>query len=124
MRLLTRILPELSMETIADRIELGFTDSGGMLWKGTTDSRRLRMNWPNSFGRNAYLVKADLWSYTVGLRTAFSNGEKTQPELGFGVLVENCGEEGLKSLGFLLGCRGVLITAEGRRPSSSAFSSR
>jgi hypothetical protein len=47
---------------ITDRNELGFTDSGEVLRKESTDSRRLRMNWSNSFGQAASLIEPDLWS--------------------------------------------------------------
>jgi hypothetical protein len=46
--------------TITDRNKLGFADFGEVLWKESTDSRRLRMNWSNSFGQAASLVEPDL----------------------------------------------------------------
>jgi hypothetical protein len=50
MHKLTVELIDCSEVPIVDGDELGFADSGEVLWKGTVDSRRLRTNWFDSFG--------------------------------------------------------------------------
>jgi hypothetical protein len=59
MHKLTVELIDCSEVPIVDGDELGFADSGEVLRKGTTDSRRLRMNWLDSFGQDASLIEPD-----------------------------------------------------------------
>jgi hypothetical protein len=62
MRKLTVELIDCSEVSMVDGGELNFADSGEVLRKGTVVSRRLRTNWPNSLGQDAFLVEPDLWS--------------------------------------------------------------
>jgi hypothetical protein len=59
---------------IVDGSELGFTDSGEMLRKGTVDYRRFRPPLIDSFLREVLGVEAELQGLTVRLRVSSSDG--------------------------------------------------
>jgi hypothetical protein len=59
---------------IVDRSELGFANSGEMLWKGTVDYRQFRPPLIDSFLREVLGVEAELQGLMVRLRVSSSNG--------------------------------------------------
>jgi hypothetical protein len=55
----------------------------GLLQRGTTKIRWLRMNWSDSSGQDASSIEAELWEYSAMLRVVSIDGEEARPELGF-----------------------------------------